>query len=512
MVKITDLPLLATPDGTETVVVVKDGVTRRARNNDLISGAAANRAIAEVFEYIGTGVDVTNPPVLLDSQGRVLRRATDPGVLATITSLIAAVGPGSAVVEAYEYIPAGGPAQVPLVVDPAGRVVLWSSDTAGLSGNLTALAARVSKRSDANGMPLYTPIYAAHRLRRTAMKLRQLSAPFNVAGVQLNMLFQGNSYVDTNAYFIQNTLKGLRAKYGSAGPGYASFGSPDILDPGLFRTQTGTGWTVVDETVPSIDLYLRQSSTVGDTITLTSFASGQPVNYAKLLWTGTADGVIQYRFNGGAWTVLNVQGSGFQSAVLTGIATSSASWTMDFQVVAGTVKLHGVLLKNSASGILMHKAGNNGSTALERATLDGPQQQAAIAALAPDLGVIIDATNDKTAGQSPAQFAASYVVMINNLRAAVPVTGGIPAIDLLLCVENNIVPHASNRSDDYMAAILNVADQYDCAVLSMIDVFGQDPNTYSSWMDTYNSPPGYHPDGASGGYLWVDQLLKIFNA
>ncbi|MGK4455606.1 hypothetical protein, partial [Klebsiella pneumoniae] len=91
-------------------------------------------------------------------------------------------------------------------------------------------------------------------------------------------------------------------------------------------------------------------------------------------WTGTSDGVIQYRFNAGSWTTLAVQGSGFQSALLSGIATGSGAWTMDFQVVAGTVKLHGVDLRNSNAGIIMHKAGNNGSTAYERETLNAAQQ------------------------------------------------------------------------------------------------------------------------------------------
>ncbi|MDH8142443.1 hypothetical protein QIG77_26380, partial [Klebsiella pneumoniae] len=57
---------------------------------------------------------------------------------------------------------------------------------------------------------------------------------------------------------------------------------------------------------------------------------------------GTSDGVIRYNWDGGAWTTLNVQGSGLLFVDINPPATVNASNVINVEVVSGTVSLCGI--------------------------------------------------------------------------------------------------------------------------------------------------------------------------
>jgi len=293
----------------------------------------------------------------------------------------------------------------------------------------------------------------------------------------------GDSWIDNINYNGRVFANRLRTAYANGAIGWVSLRA-DPINSNLWISNTGT-WTLVDETAASPDLYAVTSSTVGSQRVINAGSQAPVPTGARLQWKGTADGVIRYRTNTGTWTTLNVQGSGIQHADLANLPTGP-SWSMTFEVVSGSVDLRGVIFAGTASGVIIHKGGNNGSTTADWAGVDRAEYIASIAQLPIDLAIIPFGVNDQGAGLSDTTFLANTLEIIDRIRTAKPTTGGQPGPDILV----SIPPELKNRLAlgqsmvPYWQALLNAADEHRFAVVGLPPVFGSVPADYDAWMDT----------------------------
>lgn len=427
-------------------------------------------------------------PILRTPEGKVLLRAAPVSLIGRVETTetdLAALGSlvGDAPLRVVSWepriVPGKASARQPLVKTPEGRVLIWDRPVE-VSDAITAMDTRISRTLDANGMPL-APIYGEWHLRRSRAKFQALAA--GIAGAQMAIYLPGDSWIDNVAYNGRVFASRLRAAYGNGAIGWIGFG-PQPLDPNLWTSASGT-WTLVDETAASPDLYAVTSSTVGSRRVINAGSQAPVPTGAKLQWKGTADGVIRYRTGTGAWTTLNVQGSGIQHADLANLPTS-APWTMEFDIVYGTPDMRGVLFAGTSNGVIIHKGGNSGSHTNDWVGVNRDEYIASIAQLPMDLVILPFGVNDQAVPIAPDTFLANTLEIIDRIRTAKPTTGGQPGPDFLV----SIPPELKNRLAlgqsmvPYWRALLNAADEHRFAVVGLPLVFGSVPADYDAWMDT----------------------------
>lgn len=462
----------------------------------------------------------TVTPLLVDAAGRILIPGSDPNIPkrlaaseASLAGLASLVGPGVPTIEVLERtFEPGSTAQVPLVVDAAGRVLLWAGDpsaVAALSAAIAAQAARMDVYHDPSGAP-DVQTYQPWRLRRARMKLRMLTPGVAVPGTQLSMTFCGDSYIDDSPKWLKKFADIMFAKYGRAAIGYVGFATTVQL----------VGWrkgfpdyvTVIDGTATSPDTYSVKSSTVGLLGEWFIGANEPRPTSARMLWNGTADGVIRYRWAAGdAWKSLNVQGAGVQSVLLNlaGMPALGSEIQLVIEVVAGTADLYGNYYAGSGTGLIINKCGNNGTRASGWAALDQAAWVAAISLIPTDELAFCLSTNDNSDGRSDVQLTGDVATLMRRGRLAFPSVGQTPGCDLLMILPEDIVPHyATKPIIRYTRAMRALAPTLDCAVVSMGYSFGSDPTVYRGWLDD----TGYHPHQDTGAWLAADPILQIHNA
>ncbi len=466
---------------------------------------------AEVMETLGSPIA---PPILVDAAGRVLIPGPDPTLPprmtaseALLATLVPLVGKGSLAVEAFEQIMVpGSAAQTPLLVDANGRVILWGGDPS-LSTSLVALSSRMDVYHDPSGAP-DVQSYQPWRLRKTRMKLRQLMLA--VPGTQLSLTFCGDSYIDDAPKWFKKFADIMFAKYGRAAIGYVGFATSVQLVG--WRNSLGSNVTIVDGTATSPDTYSITCSTVGLVGEWYVGATEPRPTSARLLWNGTADGVIRYRWGAtDAWKTQNVQGASVQSALLelAGMPAVGAQIQLRIEVVSGTVDLYGIYYAGSGTGLIINKCGNNGTRASGWAALDQTAWVAAMSLIPTDELAFCLLTNDNSDGRTDVQASGDVATMMRRGRLAYPAINQVPGCDLLMILPEDIVPHyATKPIIRFTRAMRALAPTLDCAVVSMGYSFGADPTVYRGWLDD----TGYHPHQDTGAYLAADAILQLYSA
>lgn len=376
-------------------------------------------------------------------------------------------------------------------------------------GTRTTLDQRMSTALSPYGAPKQY-IINEHRLRRFRY-LRRKRLLSESAQIVIAMI--GDSYTHDSDRYSGPVASTLIAELGDAGGGWVGFASlsGDIngnVRPALYPlTRIGTwgeGTSSNYYTIPGPDLGQAVSSNVGDRQTVTGPAT--PVLSAvRFFWNGTVDGVMRYRWNGGAWTTINVQGSGVQSALLGGLPASGA-WTLDMEVVSGTCQPMGVDIQSAASGVRVHKLGCTGSRANQWAAVNAAQWQASITSLAPQLVTIMLGTNDQTIARTPAEFAADLTTIITRVKAA------MPSVDIAIMMPAENQRGLPTLMSTYAAAAVEVAYTQNCAYLDTQYLFGDasNPTEYGSagTIPLY-SPDLVHPVAATGGRVIVDGVMRF---
>lgn len=386
-----------------------------------------------------------------------------------------------------------------------------SDEVIAARGSRVSLTARLDQSLDAYGIQK-TLTNGNFYLRETRQRLmtRKLGETRQLAIAAI-----GDSYSQYAARWTGAFGTYLKGKYGDAGAGWVGFarftpgvsgtanGSYDPVTYPLVRVGT---WTETYNTSPnSPDRSHVTSTTAGDSQTVSGPAT--PVlSGAKLYWIGTADGVVQYRWNGsGAYTTLNVQGTvgALNIASLAGVPSSGA-WSVEVQVVSGTVSLCGLRFTSAADGVIFDKLAGSGAQLAQ--WLTSTNWGTGLADLAPNLVIIMEGTNSQGSSVAPSTWATNMTTFIGIIRAA------RPQVDILIAMppENQRTTNFYPMSQ-YTAYGRQVAAANQCGFIDLQMVFGDASADYAF---ANANRPWYasdlvHPDPATGGRAMVGGILSI---
>lgn len=362
----------------------------------------------------------------------------------------------------------------------------------------------------------------AYQIRVGRMKLSQLES--GVSAI-LNVGIFGDSWPTQANRFSQPLAKSLRSKFG-AGPGigWVSFGrhstSESIINANVFSPSSSDvlktlfTWTgnwlfsysgTKNPTNSSPDTAVVTSSTAGDALKATvPGTSDGGWSTCRLGFVGTADGVIRYNWDGGAWTTLNVQGSGLLFTNINPPATVNASNVLNIEVVSGTVSLCGLNCLATGAGVRVHKLGASGSSLASWLSMDSAAFAAALTELALDTVIILTGTNDQRITGGASTFEANLRLFIARIRAA------LPGADILF-----VMPCENERTDNpvSMASMAKrarkVAAELNCAFINLQYIFGESAADYAyGSVHSWFASDGIHPDPATGGYLIKDAVFR----
>ena len=369
--------------------------------------------------------------------------------------------------------------------------------------------------------PVVDYVERAYQLRVTRMKLGQLEA--GVSAI-LNVGIFGDSWGTLTERFAKPLAKAIRAKYGSGpGVGWVSFGrhstSASIINGNIFSVSrdlpTQFTWTgswlfsysgTKNPTNSSPDTAVVTSSTPGDALKATvPGTSDGGWSTCRLGFVGTSDGVIRYNWDGGAWTMLNVQGSGLLFVDINPPATVNASNVINVEVVSGTVSLCGIKPIGTGSGVRVHKLGASGSSLASWLSMDATDFGKALAEMALDTVIILTGTNDQRITGGATAFEANLRAFIARIRAT------LPGADILF-----VMPCENERTDNPVtmasmaARARTVASDLNCAFINLQYIFGENPADYAyGSIHPWFASAGIHPAPETGGYLIKDAIYRV---
>lgn len=478
----------------------------RIGSSGLAAVLAALETVPSSVEYETT--DDTVKWVFTDSLGRILFSSADFDEPALTAEIYESTDPENSVVfidEAGRVLAkVGGGDDKPADTGPSAEMI-------AARGSKTTLGARLDVALEASGWPI-DYIWGAWYLRETRMRLRCLK---RAEAMKFGIAILGDSWSHNAGRWSGAFAEALTSEYGSNGSGWIGFGYPNTstqLRNGSVLTSlysTGFpsgGWTSTYYTADTADAALLTSSTPGASQTVSGPNNGDTT--FTLHYVGTADGVIHYRWNGGAWSAdLPLPDGSPAGAVRTVALTGkpAGAWTLQIEVVSGTVSLCGLTCSRDASGVLVHKLAATGSHSGQWAALDATKWQTAYTALGPiNLGILMFGTNDQRSVFIP-DFKTNISTLIDRMRAVTPST------DILLVPAcENGRPDNPRPMSQYIAAMHEVASTKKCAFLNLQPLFGDvyadyAPGSARPWF----AADTIHPDLPTGGRAIADAILRL---
>jgi len=420
------------------------------------------------------------------------------------------------------------------VVDSANKVAfgirrdgtaygkIASDEVTAARGTRTSLTTRIDQHLTPYGMPKrhqWGEWYTRETRQRLRKRLLAEAAQLVAAGM-------GDSWNHAVSRWTGPTASTLKTTYGDAGPGWTGFawgfgglsnawaggngnvtGNNIAPGPGIIpsdvQVSLSANWTVLYGSSASPDIGHIFSSTAGSKVTVAYGALGN-TSAVNLFYIAGA-GAIQYRWNAGSWTALDLSaGSGLTVATLASMPTGT--WTLDIENVSGTTTICGLDIQKTTDGVRWHKLGATGSTAANWVSPNAAQWQAGLTALAPNLVTIMLATNDQAAYDS-ATYKTHTQTLITRVRAAVPLAD----IVLICPCENGRVN--TRPMTDYETVLYELAATNKCGFIGLQYVFGE---TFSEYAST--SPRAWfnadliHPEPSTGGRVIVDAVTRFLTA
>ena len=224
------------------------------------------------------------------------------------------------------------------------------------------------------------------------------------------------------------------------------------------------------------------------------------VSAVRLFFVGTEGASVKYRWNGGSWTELNVTGSGLQIVNLSGIPAKN--WNMQIAVVTGSPRLCGVDIQKTTPGVVIHKLGATGSRSEQWAKAEEPGWEASLAALDPQLVIIMLGTNDQ-----PVYTATIFRTYMNRILGRIK--QAMPSAEILLVTPCENQRGLANPMSTYALETYQLAAENSAAYLDLQPFFGVDPYDYAAG----SSRPLFqadmvHPDPATGGVVIADAVFQ----
>lgn len=477
----------------------------RIGNSGLASVLAAMEEVPTSEEYETT--DDTIKWAFSDGAGRILFSSADFDKPALTSEIYESTDPENSVVfidEAGRVLAkVGGGDDVPAATGPSEEMI-------AARGSKLTLGARLDVSMDAGGWPI-DYIWGAWYLRETRMRLRCLK---RAEAMKFGIAILGDSWSHNATRWSGTVAETLTGEYGGYGSGWIGFGYPNtstqlrngsVLSSYAYAFPSG-GWTSTYYTADTADAALLTSSTAGSNLSVSGPNNGDTT--FLLHYVGTADGVIHYRWNGGAWSANLALPDGTPAGTVQTVALTgkpAGAWTLQIEVVSGTVSLCGLTCSRDASGVLVHKLAATGSHSGQWAALDAAKWQAAYAALGQvNLGILMFGTNDQRSVFIP-DFKANISTLIDRMRAVTPST------DILLVPAcENGRPDNPRPMSEYIAAMRDVAASKKCAFLNLQPLFGE---TYADYAPGSARPWFFtdtiHPDPPTGGRAIADAILRL---
>lgn len=305
----------------------------------------------------------------------------------------------------------------------------------------------------------------------------------DAANITQHVAFVGDSYTEYRIW-LRNQARAWKAEMGDGGPGWIGIGYPNsdqsavggnVDEEQMAVTFTGAGWSgqwMSAEGSP--DLCSATTSTAGNKVTLT-YDGDRPIATLKLLYLG-GSAVSRYRFNAGAWTTLNLSGSGPQTAII-GSVPNTNGWTLEWEHVSGTGVYHGATALTGLAGIVVHDLGIAGSDLHRwagREAGDPAAWRAASAAAIARLGAVSSfivplGTNDQSYDRSYDDYEESMNLWINEVaRVAAPG----PDILWVSQPENGRDPNSFPPMAGFTERAIKVALEQGIAHLDLQPLFG----------------------------------------
>jgi hypothetical protein len=431
----------------------------------------------------------------------------------------------------YDYEVAG--ISAPLVIVDANKKILWQAPEPGEAqtnaeviaarGTAVDLSARLARSMSPAGTTL-SSVFGQERMRNLR---RKLTARRRGLAVQVNIAFMGDSFTHLWTRYSGRVAEMLIALFGDGGGGWTGYGhrhQPDEEDPtpvngpwvigevqpggkngnarpGLYQYNLRGTWVPVRNASNSPDLDHITTTEVGAMVQRTVPAS--PNHTAiRVLFEGTADGVVRHRVDGGSWTTQNVQGTvGLMQTF--DVPLDPGAHTIEIEVVSGTVTLAGDNSLSAASGVRVHKLGASGSRLAQWVARDAANQQIGWAMLALDTVTIMDGTNSQGNGVPPADWYDQIIELAGRLRAA------CPAIDrgIVMPPENNRIGNAVPMPL-YAAQGREAAVALGAAFMDLQSAFGDDPDEYRfDGPNPLMANDLIHPQPETGGDLMQGEFM-----
>lgn len=391
------------------------------------------------------------------------------------------------------------------------------------AGTASSLTERLSRGLTPYG-DLLLPVYGEWLLRNTRMRLRRLRQG---NGGQLVLAFCGDSWVQSDSYWLRQFTKQLQDQYGYAAAGWVGFqyfGTPSgtWVDGGSQPSGGGAGNARTDLIpVPVFDgAWNSDNGAGGFAAPSIGWAETSGVNAyvrftvpaghtaADLHFVGTtAGGTVEYSWDGGStWqTAIDISGTNGVPGVVALANVPVGAATLRLRRATGTIRISGVNLKSATAGVVVHKLGASGSNTTQWAAVNLATWADQIALLGAHMVAVLLGTNDASGSATPqtvATNAASIMAAILTESAAFDRIWIMPA-------DRSGTPTAV-RMDQYAAAVRERAVQNSFAFLDLQYAFGTDPDEYAvggvfPLMDGSN----VHPATATGGALIADAVHRI---
>jgi lysophospholipase L1-like esterase len=332
-----------------------------------------------------------------------------------------------------------------------------------------------------------------------------------VPGAQATLALVGDSWVDGDVILGSPLRQALQAKYGDGGAGFVEFGGGgDYAKGPPFATnityERSGAWTVHDaftdpagRGVDLADVSSTDASTPG-AITLTGAFAEAILHYIKQ----PGGGSFRWRVDSGPWQEVSTATQRPALAIERIAGLSLGHHVVKIEVAsAGTsgVWLTGADLRKPGSGVRVDRVGMNGATALDYTEANAALWQAGLAALEPDLVILLLGTNDQARQRLPEQFRADMDALVDRVRAATPQAG----ILLLAPGDNNLkaTGQAPLAIDEYTDELRALAEERGLAFLDSSQVLGSFPEANARGL--------YYDDvhiNETGGRVLAGYLLE----